>query len=562
MSNSVPNNGRRGKVVVAPVALSNSGVSWLKVIPVWIASFVVHCAILGLAAVLFLIYSSIASASPQDGGEDVQTTTQVEEQPKEPDLTNTDLGNDSETQLNYNVERIEDVSVPGTVDPTAAVGIPDAPTDAARTNVPLPPGANLKGLGDAMPNLDGAAIGKAGTNFGGMGGNYLLGQFAGRSAATRERMVNEGGGNARSEQAVATGLEWLALHQAQDGHWSLHECDRFARDKPRPAGKVSKCNCEPGSTHRSDVAATGFGLLPFLASGITHKAGKTTTSKDYGKTVEGAITWLISKQSNSNGSYTSDMYAHGIATIAMCEAYGLSSDPRVKASAQRALNFIASAQDKAGGGWRYSPGQAGDMSVTGWQLMALKSGQMAGLSVPKNTLKQAERFLDSCENNNAKGATGSRMGGGGYGYLPGGGETIVMTSVGLLCRMYSGVGPGNPSLLAGVQKLKAYPPEKHPDVYYLYYATQVMHHMQGESWRFWNTGVDADGKQKSKGIRDMLISKQDTGMTKNHAHQAGSWGGSAGGRVMATSLSLLCLEVYYRHLPLYRRDLTFTKEKN
>ena len=147
-------------------------------------------------------------------------------------------------------------------------------TDAARTNVPLPPGAGLKGLGDAMPNLDGAAIGKAGTNFGGMGGNYLLGQFSGRSAATRERMVNEGGGNARSEQAVATGLEWLALHQAQDGHWSLHECDRFARDKPRPAGKVSKCNCEPGSTHRSDVAATGFGLLPFLASGITHKAGK------------------------------------------------------------------------------------------------------------------------------------------------------------------------------------------------------------------------------------------------------------------------------------------------
>jgi hypothetical protein len=114
--------------------------------------------------------------------------------------------------------------------------------------------------------------------------------------------------------------------------------------------------------------------------------------------------------------------------------------------------------------------------------------------------------------------------------------------------------------LAGVQKLKAVPPEKHPDVYYLYYATQVMHHMQGESWRFWNTGVDEKGKQQSKGIRDMLISKQDTGNTPKHAHQAGSWGGSAGGRVMATSLSLLCLEVYYRHLPLYRRDINFNKE--
>ncbi|HEY7314134.1 MAG TPA: prenyltransferase/squalene oxidase repeat-containing protein [Gemmataceae bacterium] len=559
MSNSVPNNGRRGRVVVAPVALSSSGVSWLKIIPVWIASSIVHSAILGLAAVLFLIYSSVQAATLPE--EDVVATTQVEEQKPEPDLTNTDPGMDSETPLNYKVERIEDVSVPGTVDPTQAVGILDAPANEMHGNVPLPPGTGESTGGAALPDLaNAAASGKIGSDFGGCGGRSLIGQFDGRrSGATREMMLNNQGGNKQSERAVASGLEWLALHQAQDGHWSLHECDRFARDKPRPAGKVFKCNCEPGSTHRSDVAATGFGLLPFLASGITHKPPKILPKKDYSKTVEGAVTWLISKQSNSNGSYTSDMYAHGIATIAMCEAYGLSSDPRVKASAQRALNFIASAQDKARGGWRYSPGQAGDMSVTGWQLMALKSGQMAGLSVPKNTLKQAERFLDSCENNNAKAATGSRQAGG-YGYLPGGGETIVMTSVGLLCRMYSGVGPGNPSLLAGVQKLKAYPPEKHPDVYYLYYATQVMHHMQGESWRFWNTGVDADGKQKSKGIRDMLISKQDTGTTPKHPHQAGSWGGSAGGRVMATSLSLLCLEVYYRHLPLYRRDLTFTKE--
>jgi hypothetical protein len=253
------------------------------------------------------------------------------------------------------------------------------------------------------------------------------------------------------------------------------------------------------------------------------------------------------------------MYAHGIASIAMCEAYGLTSDPRIKLSAQRALNFIATAQDPTGGGWRYAPRQAGDMSVTGWQLMALKSGQMAGLSVPKNILKMAEHFLDSCESNGDKSATGSRQSGS-YGYTPGQGGSIAMTAVGLLCRQYSGIGPGNPSLLAGVQKLKTYPPEKNSDVYYLYYATQVMHHMQGESWRFWNTGMDEKGQQKSKGIRDFLISKQDTGTTPKHPHQAGSWSGSAGGRVMATSLSLLCLEVYYRHLPLYRRDINFNKD--
>ena len=130
----------------------------------------------------------------------------------------------------------------------------------------------------------------------------------------------------------------------------------------------------------------------------------------------------------------------------------------------------------------------------------------------------------------------------------------------MLCRQYSGVNPRNPGLLAGVQRLKANPPGKLDDIYYLYYATQVMHHMQGESWRFWNEGVDENGKKIHNGIRDSLISKQDTGATPKHPHQVGSWPGSAGGRIMATSLSLLCLEVYYRHLPLYRRDMTFTKE--
>src|SRR5262249_35984251 len=145
----------------------------------------------------------------------------------------------------------------------------------------------------------------------------------------------------------------------------------------------------------------------------------------------------------------------------------------------------------------YEPRQAGDLSVTGWQFTALKRGQLAGLKVPKETIKSAERFLDSCES----------AGKGGYSYIPGAGETITMTAVGLLCRQYSGVGPGNPGLLMGVKKFKSSPPEKHPDVYYLYYATQVMYHMQGESWRFWDTGVDTDGKQKSKGVRNLLLAR-------------------------------------------------------
>lgn len=554
MSTNPSDNGRR-RVVVAPVVLNNGDVTWTKIIPIWIASAVVNLAIVGMAAGLFSVLGKVQARTPEDLDQQVQTT-QVEEQPKEDfDLTNPDIGTDSQTQYNLDVERTgEDVVVPGVVDPTQSVGVPDAPADAARSNVPLPPGSG-GGLGGALPNLDNAAaIGGLSSSLGGMGGSHLGNQFAGRSAGTRSRMLNDQGGNAVSEAAVAKGLEWLALHQAQDGHWSLHEFNHHAREKPRPGGKVFRCNCEAGTANRNDIAATGFGLLPFLAAGITHKPGKSS-QKDYAKTVEGAVNWLMGKQAQ-NGSYSSDMYAHGIAAIAMCEAYGLTSDPRIKLSAQKALNFIVYAQDSAGGGWRYGPKPAdgGDTSVTGWQLMALKSGQMAGLSVPKNTLKLSERFLDAVESTPKGASAGDK--GGNFAYRPGQPPTITMTSVGLLCRQYSGIGPRNPALQSGVKKLREQPPGKNANIYYLYYATQVMHHMQGDSWRFWNLGPKGDGKG---GIRDILISKQDKGATSQKPHLAGSWGGSQGGRIMATSLSMLCLEVYYRHLPLYRRDIASIK---
>jgi hypothetical protein len=133
-----------------------------------------------------------------------------------------------------------------------------------------------------------------------------------------------------------------------------------------------------------------------------------------------------------------------------------------------------------------------------------------------------------------------------------------MTAVGLLCRQYLGVKPRNPGLLAGVEKLKSATtaPGKTGNLYYEYYATQVMHHMGGDSWQFWNAGPD--GKS---GIRDTLIAKQSHNTGKMQ-HVEGSWGPETapeGGRIMTTSLSLLCLEVYYRHLPLYRRDMGVMK---
>src|SRR5689334_16183755 len=129
--------------------------------------------------------------------------------------------------------------------------------------------------------------------------------------------------------------------------------------------------------------------------------------------------------------------------------------------------------------------------------MALKSGQMSGLSVLVETLRKAEQFLDSCEVKNAGTA------GYGYSYVPNSGASETMTAAALLCRIYMGINPRNPNLLMGIEKLKSLPPKSTKNLYYLYYATQVMHHFGGDAWELWN------GTNGNNGIRDILIADMD-----------------------------------------------------
>jgi hypothetical protein len=176
--------------------------------------------------------------------------------------------------------------------------------------------------------------------------------------------------------------------------------------------------------------------------------------------------------------------------------------------------------------------------------MALKSGQMAGIDVPSPVLDGATKFLNSMASKD----------GGAYGYdrAPRGEEenATAMTAVGLLCRQYLGWGRGRPELLTGVAKIKNVTARQSSSMYYTYYATQVMHHMGGDVWKAWNDPT-----------RDFLIETQDDGIASKRPHQRGSWDSSrdryhnSGGRLMMTSLCILTLEVYYRHLPLYRRDM-------
>jgi hypothetical protein len=213
----------------------------------------------------------------------------------------------------------------------------------------------------------------------------------------------------------------------------------------------------------------------------------------------------------------------------------MTQDKFLHGYAQAAVDFTVNAQDPLGGGWRYLPRQAGDTSVLGWQVMALKSGAMGYLRVPPTSARGATYFLDAVQAN----------GGATYGYdTPAAGKAT--TAIGLLCRMYLGWKKENPALQQGVEALAGWGPDVgrgQANMYYNYYATQVMHHWEGPLWDKWN-----------KTMREFLIKSQSKqGHAKGSWHLAGDPGSDLGGRLYCTSMCAMTLEVYYRHLPLYRK---------
>ncbi len=354
--------------------------------------------------------------------------------------------------------------------------------------------------------------------------------FTGRDPKARAHLVRVSGGTSQTEAAVTRGLEWIARRQNKDGSFSLHAFHK----SPGAGGKGDGM----GSEH-SDMAGTALALLPFLGAGQTHLAG------NYTETVFNGLKWLLENQRSDGdlrGSGSGQMYANGLAAIVLTEAYALTGDEQLRDPAQLSLRFIAQAQHR-GGGWRYQPGQPGDTSVSGWQLMALQSGRMAQLRVPKKTLDGATTFLDSVQRDKI---------GGRYAYMPGGSPTHVMTAQALLARQYLGWPKDHPGLRNGARfLLEEYPPTKEdPDVYYWYYATQVMHHLGDEAWRHWNARM-----------RRVLCDTQEA-----EGHEAGSWApegpfADRGGRLFMTSLAVCTLEVYYRHMPLYADDLVEQTER-
>lgn len=350
----------------------------------------------------------------------------------------------------------------------------------------------------------------------------------------------EGDGN-KVRRAMNLGLGWLARQQKSGGNWQLHEGYPDAGYKPL----------------RTDTGATALALLAFLGDGHTPVAG------DHQEEVAKGLRWLKSVQKDDGDFHDFDergrqtaYYAHSMATLAMCEAYAMTGDEQYRQPVEAAIDFLLRTQQPNQGGWKYMPQDVdteGDLSVTGWALMAMHTCRMAGIAIDDGEFGLTSQFLD---------AVASRDGAL-YRYQPSDAPqnvTPAMTASGLLGRQWLGWEADDRAMLEGVDWLLQ--PKFLPDwsggrrnVYEWYYVAQVLHNLGGRPWEDWFGRVQAliVDNQRSRGSRK---APNDVFGSWDPANPAGSRDEHShiGGRLYLTVMCLLTLETPVRHAPIYSDD--------
>ncbi|MGE3818670.1 MAG: hypothetical protein AB7I30_04495, partial [Isosphaeraceae bacterium] len=382
----------------------------------------------------------------------------------------------------------------------------------------------------ALPDVLGAA--------GGRPINDVPEVYRSRLDPNRSALAYRSGASPASEQAVERALDWLARHQDVDGRWDGSTA-RYDDGKAVKGDDDYTIHCPAGEAcfgecvyWEADTALTGLALLSFLGAGYTQTDGK------YAETVGKGLDFLRAAQKPDGdlrgSSKAVGMYCHAMASIALCEAYALTGDERLRDPVARAIGFLARSRARDGQAWRYAPGApVGDTSILGWVVMALKSAREVGVEVPSALQSGTLTWLARVASGDARGLAR---------YQPWDDVTPTMTAEAWVCRQFLGVGGPGPASTEAASYLLAHGPKTSEyNLYYWYYGTLAMYQHGGAAWTRWNGEV-----------RDAIVSRQ-----RIRGHMAGSWDpdtspyGTKGGRIYCTALATLSLEVYYRYLRLY-----------
>lgn len=333
------------------------------------------------------------------------------------------------------------------------------------------------------------------------------------------------------EKAVA----WLMKQQQATGYFSEQKTNQAPR---------------PGDVPSHSAAMTALSIMGLASVG--HLPGNPTPE---GAAAERALKFIVDNvEPDENGylgrSDRSRMYGHGIISLMLTEMMGMSAseetDKKVRSMTEKAIKLIIRAQqvpksEANRGGWRYEPSSSdSDISVSVWQLMALRAAKNSGLDVPKEAIDNAIAYIKRSYRAERDSNGQLKQLEAAFSYEPyGGRQTFSTTAAGLLSLQVSGQ-YDVPEVIGSSNWLLKFPPEvNEPWFYYgCYYYAQGMYQRGGDH--------AATARQKTE---QMLVAAQSA---------EGAWyprngNEKSAGPVYATSLALLSLSVYHHFLPIYQK---------
>ncbi|MDO4630532.1 MAG: carboxypeptidase regulatory-like domain-containing protein, partial [Planctomycetia bacterium] len=387
-----------------------------------------------------------------------------------------------------------------------------------------------------------------------------------RTQENRLAWIEDYGGNADTEDAAAAALEWLARHQCITktktkrglnpyGSWSVCCLDpesehcRCEYPELKEGEKPGKLLCMDAAPDYM-VANTGLAVLAFQAGGHYF-----FNDRKYSENVKLGLDWLVENQdkhgalvtpTRAGGYHEKFMYEHGIGTFALAEAcavtraMGEKVPEKYQKAMEKAVRFTLKIQHNDGG-WRYKmdPTEVSDTSVTGWQVLALKSAKEAGYQIPPAVIRKLKVFYERHTRlKNGETRYTNTMAG----------ETEALTGIGLLVRQFLLDEGDSTYVEIGAERLRKAAiseweskkeEERVPDFYTWYKCSLAMQQYGGRNWEVWN-----------EIIRNELVR-----LMRRDGCQRGSWDPEAdvyfdmggGGRIYVTAMGALTLQVYYRY---------------
>lgn len=284
------------------------------------------------------------------------------------------------------------------------------------------------------------------------------------------------------------------------------------------------------------TSMAAFSLMALLA------AGHTPGEEPFAGTFRRGVGYLLAHQQPTglivDRFEHGPLYCHGISTLLLAEIAGQTEpaqSPAVRKALEQAVHALLEAQAvpkdmRHDGGWRYTlSARDSDLSVTAWQLLALRAAKNVGCDIPADAIDRAVGYVKRCE-------TRQR---GGFGYQPGSGMSTTMTAAGITALQVCGVGD-SPEAVAAIPILATRLPRSRERYYFYgsYYSAVALHQHGGDIWE----------TAKEPLFRELL----------QRQNRDGSWTGADDsergfGKIYATSLAVLALTVEYGYLPIYQK---------